>query len=105
MKTLILLLSFIPLIGFSQNELIVKGKMNYGEIKNATVQIIEIDNPMDTIIVNIEKKKFELDPLDITKSYELIFRCGDKTKTLKIEKQDEKEEKQSYFYLEIDFDY
>jgi hypothetical protein len=103
MSRLVVIIFFIPFMVLSQNELIIKGKMNYGDTKTARVQIIDLDNPSDTILVKISKKKFELDPLDSGTTYELIFTCGDRTKSIKIEGQSENEEKQKSFYLEIDW--
>lgn len=84
MKKLITIIFFLPVIAMSQEELVVKGKMIYGESNSATLQIIESDKPADTTTVQIDKKKFKLEPLDTSKSYELIFTCGGSTKTLTI---------------------
>lgn len=103
MKTYLVIISFIPLITWSQDSLVIKGKMIYGDTKEATVQIVDKENPSDTTTIKIYKKKFQLEPLDISKSYELIFISGNKSKSLNIEGRKEGEEKEHSYFLEINW--
>ncbi|MEX1002028.1 MAG: hypothetical protein WDZ35_07930 [Crocinitomicaceae bacterium] len=104
MKTLLSIIFFLPIMALCQEVLIIRGKMVYADTKTATLQIIETENPTDTTTVQIEKKKFKLEPLDLSKSYELIFTCGEETKILYIKKREEKEAETYYsYYLELDW--
>lgn len=101
MKRILTVILFLPFISWGQQELTVNGKMIYGETKSATLQIIELESTSDIITVQIDKKKFKLEPLDTSKEYKLIFTSGGFTKTITI-KPVEATEPQN-MYLEINW--
>lgn len=99
MKTLIVILTFLPFFVWGQKELKVEGKMIYAETKNATLTLVE--NGSDTTTIQITKKKFSLPSLNAESKYDLIFKCGEQTKSITLNPQTEGENK--HHVLELDW--
>ena len=99
MRIALVILFCLPFMVMSQDNIQVKGKMKYGDVKTATLLIVT--NESDTLKVQIDKKKFKLPILENEMEYQLIFTCGERTKTLIIHPQEGEENRM--LYLELDW--